>query len=100
MPSILQSALHPAGAQAARIADLWWLLFWTCAAVYVIVIGVLLAGAIRQRRSDVTPTAEPRLRNAVIMASATTVVILFGILVASVATGRAIATVPEATPIV
>jgi cytochrome c oxidase subunit 2 len=33
--------LAPAGIQAAHIADLWWLTFWTCAAVFVAIMAAL-----------------------------------------------------------
>jgi cytochrome c oxidase subunit II len=33
--------LDPRGPRAARIADLWWLMFWLGTAVYVIVLGLL-----------------------------------------------------------
>jgi cytochrome c oxidase subunit II len=89
MPSILQSALHPAGPGAASISSLWWLMLWTCTAVYVVVMGALVL-AVRRRQGRDAP-AERTLLRSVAGASAVTVVILFGLLVASVVTGRAVA---------
>src|SRR4029079_7209978 len=43
---VLQSALHPGGLQAARISDLWWLMFWVTTAVFVVVCGFIGAGAV------------------------------------------------------
>lgn len=50
-----QSALHPAGPAAASIAWLWWVMCWTFAAVFVLVI-VLLLLALRGRND---PPGEP-----------------------------------------
>jgi cytochrome c oxidase subunit 2 len=89
MPSILQSALHPAGPGAASISDLWWLMFWTCTVVYVLVMGTLVL-AVRRRRQGRAASPERTLLRAVVGASAATIVILFGLLFATVVTGRAI----------
>ncbi|HVH56100.1 MAG TPA: cytochrome c oxidase subunit II [Vicinamibacterales bacterium] len=98
MPAIFQSALHPAGPQAASISHLWWLMFWTCSAVYVIVIAALLV-AISRRRMDTRPS-DGTLRTSVVTAAGITVVILFGLLFASVATGRAVASLGAAEALV
>ena len=89
MPTTIQSALHPAGPGAASISDLWWLMFWTCTVVYLLVMGALVM-AIRRRREGSDALGEGTLVRSVGGASAITVVILFGLLVASVATGRAV----------
>jgi cytochrome c oxidase subunit 2 len=89
MPSILQSALHPAGPGAESISDLWWLMFWTCTAVYLAVMAALVV-ALRKRRRDEAAPAERTLARSVAGATAVTIVILFGLLFASVVTGRAI----------
>jgi cytochrome c oxidase subunit 2 len=99
MPSILQSALHPAGPGAERISDLWWLMFWTCAAVYILVMAAVVM-AVRRRRQGQHPPAERMLRRSVVAASAATVVVLFGLLFASVMTGRAIGTLGSAESLV
>ena len=99
MPSILQSALHPAGPGAASITQLWWVMFWTCTAVYVLVMGALVL-AVRRRRLGHAAPAERTLLRAVVGASAATVAILFGLLFASVVTGRAIGSLGSAEGLV
>jgi cytochrome c oxidase subunit II len=99
MPSILQSALHPAGPGAASINSLWWLMFWTCTVVYVLVMGALVL-AVRRRRPGQDAPAERTLLRSVAGASAATIVILFGLLFASVVTGRAIASLGSAESLV
>jgi cytochrome c oxidase subunit 2 len=98
MPTIIQSALHPAGPGAASISQLWWLMFWTCTAVYVIVMGALVL-ALRRRDQGRVPT-ERTLGRAVAAASGVTIAILFGLLVASVVTGRAVASIGAAEELV
>src|SRR5436309_14513232 len=39
--SVLQSALDPAGPQAARISHPWWLMFWATTAVFIVVMAFL-----------------------------------------------------------
>jgi heme/copper-type cytochrome/quinol oxidase subunit 2 len=48
----MQSTLDPAGTQAACISDLWWVMLAVCAAVFVLVLGVLLYAVFHSRRSD------------------------------------------------
>lgn len=98
MPTIIQSALHPAGPQAASISQLWWLMFGTCTAVYVLVMGVL-AVAVLRRRAGGAETPVRSLTMAVAAASGVTLLILFGLLFASVVTGRAIASLESAEPL-
>ena len=90
MPAIIQSALHPAGPQAASISHLWWLMFWTCTAVYVVVIAMLLVAVRRRRQGNQAPSSERHLTRSVAAATGVTIVVLFGLLFASVVTGRAI----------
>jgi cytochrome c oxidase subunit 2 len=92
-----QSALDPAGPQAAHIDHLWWLLFWVSTAVFVLVLAVLFAALAVRRPPEATVTLNPgpegerRRFRAVAAATGVTVAVLFGLLVASVATGREIA---------
>src|SRR5205823_4548459 len=101
--SVLQSALDPAGPQAARISHLWWLMFWATTAVFVVVMAFLgwaiVRGArLRSREHEETGATQPKptttreraLTSAVAVAVGATVVILFVLLVASVSTGRAV----------
>jgi cytochrome c oxidase subunit 2 len=46
------STLDPAGSEARDIAGVWWLMFGLAAAVYVVVAGFILVGALRGRGSD------------------------------------------------
>jgi cytochrome c oxidase subunit 2 len=52
-----QSALDPKGPQAGRIAGLWWLTFWVCTAVYVLVL-LVVAGALVLKRRKGPPVAK------------------------------------------
>ena len=88
MPSVIQSVLDPAGIQAARIEWLWWLMFWVCTAVFFAVLAALGLGIRRGRSADASRPAEGALTTAVAAASGVTILILFGLLFASVATGR------------
>jgi cytochrome c oxidase subunit 2 len=99
MPTTIQSALHPAGPGAASISDLWWLMFWTCTVVYLLVMTALVM-AIRRHREGENAPAERTLVRSVVGASAVTVVILFALLVASVTTGRAVGAVTSSNPMV
>ncbi|MFL6195124.1 MAG: cytochrome c oxidase subunit II [Thermoanaerobaculia bacterium] len=91
------SAIDSAGPQAAHIEDLWWLMFWVCSAVFVAVM-MAMGIAITRRRGGVGDAPESialetrrRMNRTVGVALALTVVILFVLLVASVSTGRAVA---------
>ena len=89
-----QSALDPAGPGAARISDLWWLMFYVCAAVYIAVVVFLLIALFRSRSAERQERIKPemeterRLAKTVTGAVAATIVILFVFLVASFLTGR------------
>ena len=91
----IQSALNPAGPNAASLASLWWLMFYVCAAVYVLVL-IALAIAIKKgrRESDLNPVLNPspqtekRRRNVVLSATMVTVAILFLFLLSSFQVGR------------
>jgi cytochrome c oxidase subunit 2 len=93
----IQSVLDSAGIQAARIESLWWVMFGVTAAVYVIVMAWLAASAWRghRRPQNAGPRHQGRddapLFKVVAGATALTVVTLFGLLVASIYTGRAVA---------
>ena len=93
---VAQSALDPAGPQAERISDLWWLMFWICSIVFVLVIAALLMALVRGRREapSTSPDTERRLTRSVAAATIVTILLLFVLLVSSVSTGRAIATLP------
>ncbi len=96
-----QSALNPAGPQSGRIAWLIWGMIALLGAIFLIVIGVTLFALTRRHRGfeqeplerTHLPSArtERRLTHTVAAATLVMVLILFGILVASVATGNALA---------
>jgi cytochrome c oxidase subunit 2 len=83
---ILQSALDPAGPQAAHIAWLWWLMFWVAAIVFVLVIGFIAVAIVNR-----TPANESSLTAGVTVAVGATVVTLFVLLVATMITQRGVA---------
>lgn len=103
-----RSILEPLGPQAERIADLWWLFFWVCAAVYVLVFAALAAAVVR-RRAQGRAAAEPggpipeadqrRLLRGVGTATGVTIVLLFVFLIASVSTGRKLTLLPREKPL-
>jgi cytochrome c oxidase subunit II len=105
----VQSALNPAGPQAGRISRLWWLMFYVCTAVFVLVIIAVVVAVIRARRKqsdDFAAThitldarSEQRLTRVVTGAIIATAVILFVFLIASFRTGRATYTLQDAQPV-
>lgn len=93
-----QNMLNPAGPQADRISTLWWTFLYIGAAVYVIVIAVMLVGVMRARRHthslepilEPEPASERRTTRIVIGAVGVTAFILIALLVVDQITGRAI----------
>ena len=65
MPTSIQSALHPAGVQAARIEQLWWLMFWVCTVVYILVMAAVVVAIVRGRRGQSTATTDATLTRTV-----------------------------------
>ncbi len=89
----LHSALDAAGPQAGRIEDLWWIFFSVCTVVFLLVLTALLAAVLHSRREKERhrlPGPERNLTRAVGGATAVTVILLLGLLIASVTTGRAV----------
>lgn len=92
----------PVGPQAAALFDLWNVMLVACAVVFVLIVGALVYFVWRAPRA--TERAEPdlaehplidaRLRRYVHAAVGVSSVALFGLLVASFLTDRAIATLP------
>lgn len=96
------SVLLPAGPQGAHIADLWWLMFWVCAAVFVAMMAALAWAVWRAPRADARtapaiPSAQSERRTArpVAIAVALSGLLLVGLLVANVLTDRALARLPR-----
>lgn len=90
-----QSVLSPAGIQASSIHTLWSVMLWTCAVVFIAVLGVLLFALVRgiRNRSEADPSFPPEktVSRVVGVAVGLTVTILLLLLVASVLTGRRLA---------
>lgn len=103
MMHAVQSVLNAAGPEAARIARLWWLMFWVTTAVYVaVIVWAALAFVRGRRRSTGAAAVAPGDRSfsephdashtpVVIGAVVATVIVLVVLLVASVWTNRAVA---------
>jgi cytochrome c oxidase subunit II len=106
---VIRSALYAAGPQAARIEALWWLMFWVCLAVFVLVIAALMIAMARGRLRDRELIPQPmvirdgaterRIGTAVVACVAVTVIVLLVFLIASVITGRAIASLSAPDPV-
>jgi cytochrome c oxidase subunit II len=92
---LAQTALRAAGPQAAWIEWIWWLMFWVCTAVFVLVLGALTLAVRRGRAGDESRPSHASLRAGVATATGVTILTLFGLLFASVVTGRAIASLPQ-----
>jgi cytochrome c oxidase subunit 2 len=85
--------LAAAGPASSRIASLWWLFFWVCAAVYVLVVAFLIMATIRGRRRPEPMCDQPTartLKTAVGTATAVSIAALFALIVASIAAGSAV----------
>jgi len=87
----LQHMLEPAGPQAERIVELWWLTVGICAAVTIAVL-IALVIALRKGRAGTSTTRVPDV--AVVSAVALSIVGLLVLIAASVATDRALARLP------
>jgi cytochrome c oxidase subunit 2 len=95
----IQSALRPSGPQAERLNNLWWLMFWVCTMVFVLIIAAVLV-ALKNRTSESQPLSPPILtpaieqertrRNVVISSVVVTVAILFVFLIVSFSVGRSL----------
>jgi cytochrome c oxidase subunit II len=98
-----QSAVDAAGIQAERLESLWWLFFWVCAAVYVIVMVALSIAFFRSDRvgagsaPELRPDAarEARAGYTIQAAVGMTVVVMFVFMFVSFRTGRAINTLSQ-----
>jgi cytochrome c oxidase subunit 2 len=102
----MHSALHPAGVQAEYISHLWWLMFWVCAAVFVIVVAFLLLAILRRRGLTIAgrpavadPAQERRMTVTIGSGIAITVVILFVFLLATFFTGRSVSALYTPDPL-
>jgi cytochrome c oxidase subunit 2 len=94
----MQSALDPAGSGAQAISGIWWLFFWVCVAVTVLV-GAGLAWAMLHRRhaplpgapaAHPDPAGERRIGRVVGAATAVTVAVLVALTVATFSVAHAL----------
>jgi len=102
----VQSAMDPAGPEAGRIAGLMWFFIILVSVIFVVVMACVLYALFRgprgidqeplERTHAPSTATEEKLTRNVIAATVATVVILFGLLVASVVTGRAISSLGTA----
>ena len=95
----IQSVLNSAGPQAGRIESLWWLMFWVCAAVFVLVMVALAIAIARGRRGASVDVPESTLTRNIGISVGVSTVALIGLLFASVLTGRAIGSMPTPNPL-
>jgi cytochrome c oxidase subunit 2 len=99
----LHSATDAVSPEAGRIAELWWLLFAVCSLVFLLVVGFMLYASLRsgaaRDRSSGQPSTERRVTWLVGGAAVVTAVVLVALLVASAATGRALARTSSADPL-
>jgi hypothetical protein len=90
--ALLQSPYGTVGHHAGGLERLWWMLFWVSAAAFVMVIGVLAVTIAREAH----PAAGYQKRRSafgrgVALATLSTVLLLFYLLLLSIWTGRTIA---------
>ena len=99
----LQSPLLPAGPQAGHIVHVWNVFLAVSAVVWCSVMAVLAVAVIRRRRragesrsAIIEPDESSQRRTTTVVAasSVVTVLVLFGMLVVSIAAGHAIASAP------
>jgi len=93
-----QSVVDAAGQQSGRIATLWWFFFWLLLTIFAAVMAVLGMALMRrpgkeeaeqiETRREPSAAKSDRIRRVVWLASSATVVILLGLIVMSVATGK------------
>jgi cytochrome c oxidase subunit II len=108
---VLQSVLDAAGPESARIERLWWLMFWVATVVFVLVVAAATVGFLRGRerrlRDATAPSPHGRAEQpfdtgatpVVAGAVVATVVTLFVLLVATVWTHRAVASLGASTAV-
>jgi cytochrome c oxidase subunit 2 len=107
-----QSALQPAGVQAAHIAKLWNLTLIVCGIVFALVLLATLVALVRNTRGGATQPPgthapdlisitqpERRTKRIVIGASVLSVIVLVGLIVADVLTDRALSELPVNDPL-
>jgi cytochrome c oxidase subunit II len=85
----LQSIIHPGGIQAARLSELWWVMFWICVGVWcAVALGTMIA--IAQGRRGASMASERQLGISVAVATGLSIVALVALIFHSVIIGRAL----------
>ena len=97
MPDV-QSVLHPAGVEAARIAREWWIFLGVCTVVWLIVAAVTLLALAKGRRAASSADSRVLGRN-ISVATAVTVVALIALLFEATATQGALESVRSPDPL-
>jgi cytochrome c oxidase subunit 2 len=95
----LPAALDAASMQAGAIARLWWWFAAVCAAVWIAVIAVMLIAVLRRRRDGRGAVDGGRHAAAVGIATGGTVLVLLGLLAASIVTGERLVREHERDPL-
>lgn len=94
--SFVQSILGAAGPGAGAIEWVWWVFLWICTAVFVVVLCATIAAALHGRRpASVDVAADRRVERVIAGAGIVTVVLLFVLLGADIATGRRLQAEPR-----
>jgi cytochrome c oxidase subunit II len=99
-----QSALEPAGPQAAKVAHEWWFAFAVASAVYLLTMGALWWAARSARRREqrgevVGPDSEQRMTRSVTYATGATIVILLVFFATDMLVGSTLSPVPRRHPL-
>jgi len=88
---MLQSVLHAAGIQSARIEALWWVMFWVTTAVTLVVLALVVVAVRRGLAADAIDVTERSSLRRVAVGTVVIAVILLGLIGGSVITSRALA---------
>jgi cytochrome c oxidase subunit II len=89
-----QSALHPAGVQAARIYGLWEFLLITATIVFVLVVGAAFYAVVHRRRERSDAEVHRLMSRWVAGSTVATLVVLFTFLIVDFNHGRVLASPP------
>ncbi len=91
--------LDPRGPRAARVADLWWFMFWLGLAVYVVVLVLLFYAVWRAWRRRAQPEARPRLGQILVWGGGIIVpiIVLLATLIYTIRIGAEVAAPPKPT---
>jgi cytochrome c oxidase subunit 2 len=98
----IQSVLAPSGPQASSIHDLWLIMLWVAVVVFVVVLTFVGAALQRGRRRSAggdSLVSDRGLASGVAVALSITVVVLIGLLFASIWTGRSVASLHASSAI-